>query len=163
MTRNLTLFFAVTFFLTTALDIWTTDVGVNQLGYTEMNPLTDTSSIRAMAIPEVITLFIGIAMVAAGAHFCKTLCPLPDERFASYFKRFLSVEKFFKFIVIFPILLAVVRFVTVLSNTSLILYDWGLYGASTPWLNLFVRSIIFMIFVRPTTYFIYLICRASIP
>ncbi len=63
MTRNLTLFFAVTFFLTTALDIWTTDVGVNQLGYTETNPLTDTSSIRAMAIPEVIALFIGIAMV----------------------------------------------------------------------------------------------------
>ncbi len=163
MTRNLTLFFAVTFFLTTALDIWTTDVGVNQLGYTEMNPLTDTSSIRAMAIPEVITVFIGMAMVAAGAHFCKTLCPLPDERFASYFKRFLSVEKFFKFIVVFPILLAVVRIVAVLSNTSLILYDWGLYGASTPWLNLFVRSIIFMIFVRPTVYFVYLICRASIP
>ena len=163
MTRNLTLFFAVTFFLTAALDIWTTDVGVNQLGYTEMNPLTDTSSIRAMAIPEVITLFIGMAMVAAGAYFCKTLCPLPDERSASYFKRFLSVEKFFKFIVIFPILLAVVRIVAVLSNTSLILYDWGLYGASTPWMNLFVRSIIFMIFVRPTVYFVYLICRASTP
>ena len=163
MTRNLTLFFAITFFLTTALDIWTTDVGVNQLGYTEMNPLTDTSSIRAMAIPEVITLFIGMAMVAAGAHFCKTLCPLPDERFASFYKRFLSAEKFIKFIVVFPILLAVVRIVAVLSNTSLILYDWGLYGASTPWLNLFVRSIIFMIFVRPTVYFIYLICRASTP
>ena len=163
MTRNLTLFFAVTFFLTTALDIWTTDVGVNQLGYTEMNPLTDTSSIRAMAIPEVITLFIGMAMVAAGVHFCKTLCPLPDERFASFYKRFLSAEKFIKFIVVFPILLAVVRIVAVLSNTSLILYDWGLYGASTPWLNLFVRSIIFMIFVRPTVYLVYLICRASIP
>ena len=163
MTRNLTLFFAVTFFLTTALDIWTTDVGVNQLGYTETNPLTDTSSIRAMAIPEVITLFIGIAMVAAGAHFCKTLRPLPDERFASFYKRLWSAEKFFKFLVIFPILLAVVRFVTVLSNTSLILYDWGLYGASTPWLNLFIRSIIFMIFVRPTVYFVYLICRASTP
>ena len=163
MTRNLTLFFAVAFVLTTTLDIWTTWVGVHQFGYTETNPITDTSSIRAMAIPEIITLFIGIAMVAVGAHLSKTLCPLPDERFASFYKRFLSAEKFIKFVVVFPILLAVVRIVAVLSNTSLILYDWGLYGASTPWLNLFVRSIIFMIFVRPTVYFVYLICRASTP
>ncbi len=63
MTRNLSLFFAVTFVLATTLDIWTTWVGVHQFGYTETNPITDTSSIRAMAIPEIITLFIGIAMV----------------------------------------------------------------------------------------------------
>ena len=63
MTRNLSGLFAVTFVLTTTLDIWTTWVGINELGYTEMNPLTDTSSIQAMARPEVITLFIGIVMV----------------------------------------------------------------------------------------------------
>lgn len=70
MTRNLSYLFVVTFVLTTTLDIWTTWVGVHQFAYTELNPFTDTSSIQAMAIPEVITLFIGIAMVAAGAHFC---------------------------------------------------------------------------------------------
>ena len=163
MTRNLILFFAVTFFLTTALDIWTTDVGVNQLGYTETNPLTDTSSIQGMAIPEIITLFIGVAMIAVGAHFSKTLRPLPDERFASYFKRFLSVEKFFNLLVLFPILVAVVRIVPVLSNGSLIFFDWGLFGEDTPWIDLIVMIIFFMIFIRPTIYMVFRVCRASTP
>ena len=74
MNRDLCGLSAVTFVLTTILDIRTTRVGVHQLGYTELSPLTDTSSIRAMAIPGVITLFIGIACVALGAHF--TLCSL---------------------------------------------------------------------------------------
>ncbi len=161
MTRNLTLFFAVAFVLTTSLDIWTTWVGVHQFGYTETNPFTDTSSIQAMAIPEIITLFIGIAMVAVGANFSKTLCTLPNERFASFNKRFWSAEKFFKFLVLLPIIFAVARIVAVLSNTSVILYDWGLYGEDTRWLNLFVRTVFFMIFARPTMYFIYLVCRAS--
>ena len=163
MTRNLSLFFAVTFVLTTTLDIWTTWVGIHQFGYTETNPFTDTNSVQAMAIPEIIALFIGIAMVALGAHFSKTLCPLPDERFASFYKKIWSAEKFFKLLVLLPIIFAVARIVAVLSNTSLILYDWGLYGEDTRWLNLFVRTIFFMIFARPTTYFIYLICRASTP
>lgn len=161
MTRNLSGLFAVTFVITTTLDIWTTWVGVHQLGYTELNPLTDTSSIRAMAIPEVITLFIGIAMVAAGAHFCKTLQPLSDEKFASFYKRYFTVEKFFKFIVVFPILLAVVRMAVVLSNTSLIFLDWGLFQIDARWTNTIVMCLLFAILVRPTTYFIYLVCRAS--
>ena len=48
----------MTFVLTTTLDIWTTWVAIYQFGYYELIPFTDTSSIQAMAIPEVITLFI---------------------------------------------------------------------------------------------------------
>ena len=163
MIRNMILFFVVTFVLTTTLDIWTTWVAVNQLGYTETNPLTDTSSIQGMAIPEIITLFIGVAMIAVGAHFSKTLRPPPDERFASYFKRFLSVEKFFNLLVLFPILVAVVRIVPVLSNASLIFFDWGLFGEDTPWIDLIVMLIFFMIFIRPTIYMVFRVCRASTP
>ncbi|MDE0451796.1 MAG: hypothetical protein OXI90_08505 [Gammaproteobacteria bacterium] len=162
MVRNLTLFFAGTFVLTTTFDLWTTWVGVHQYGYTETNPLTDTSSIRAMANPEIVTAFIGMAMVAAGARYSKTLRPLPDEKFTSYYKRFLSIN-LFDLVVLFPILLAVVRVVPVLSNTSLILFDFGLFGVDTPWVDLVVMIVFFMIFTRPTTYFIYLICRASKP
>ncbi len=163
MTRNLILLFAVTFVLTTTFDIWTTWVAVNQLGYTETNPLTDTSSIQGMAIPEIITLFIGIAMIAVGVHFSKTLHPLPDERFASYYKRFWSVEIFFKLLVFFPIIIAVVRIVPVLSNASFIFNGWGLFGKDTPWIDLIVMCIFFMIFMRPTTYMVYRVCRASTP
>ena len=163
MTRNLSLFFAAIFVLTTALDIWTTWVGIYQFGYYELNPLTDTSSIHAMAIPEVITLFIGVAMVAAGAHFCKTLRPLPDERFASFYKRYFAVEKFYRIIVLFPMLFVVVRMAVVLSNTSLIFLDWGLFGQDSRWFNYIVMCILFFILMRPTTYFIYLVCRASKP
>ena len=163
MIRNLILFFVVTFVLTTTLDIWTTWVGVNQLGYTETNPLTDNSSIQGMAIPEIITLFIGIAMIAVGGHCSKTLCPLRDERFASYYKRFLSVEKFFNLLVLLPILVAVVRIVPVLSNASFIFGGWGLFGEDTPWIDLIVMCIFFMILVRPTTYMVFRVCRASTP
>ena len=161
MIRNLALLFGVTFTLTTTFDIWTTWVGVHQFGYTELNPFTDTSSIRTMAMPEVITLFVGMAIVATAAHFSKTLRPLPDEGFRSFYKRFFSKEKLLKSLVCLPILVAVARIVAVLSNTSLILYDQGLYGVSTPWLNMFVRAIVYVLLIRPTMYFIYIICRRS--
>ena len=161
MTRNLILLFALTFVLTTTLDIWTTWVGVNQLGYTELNPFTDTSSIQAMAIPEVITLFIGIAMVAAGTHFSRKIRPLPEERFASFYKRFWNVEQFFHVLVYFPIVVAAVRIVTVLSNTSVILSGWGLHEEDSFWFDMFIMFLFFLIFTRPTTYCIYLVCRAS--
>ncbi|MDE0451794.1 MAG: hypothetical protein OXI90_08495 [Gammaproteobacteria bacterium] len=159
--RNLALFFGVTFALTTTFDIWTTWVGVHQFGYTELNPFTDTSSIQAMATPEVITLFIGMATVATAAHFSKTLRPLPDERFRSFYKRFFSAEKPLKFLICLPILLAVARSVAVLNNTSLILYDQGLYGVTTPWLNMSVRAIAYILLMHPTMYFIYVICFRS--
>ena len=161
MTRNLILLFAATFVLTTAFDIWTTWVGVNQLGYTELNPLTDTSSIEAMAIPEVFTLFIGIAMVAAGVRFAKRLRPLPDERFGPFYRRFLTDEKFFHLLVLIPMLVAVVRIVPVLSNASFIFYGWGLFEIDAWWTNKIVMIIFFMILTRPTAYFIYVVCRAS--
>ena len=161
MNRNLILLFTLTFVLTTTLDIWTTWVGVNQLGYPELNPFTDTSSIQAMAIPEVITLFIGIAMIAAGVHFSKTLRPLPNERFASFCKRFWSVEQFFHILVYFPIVFAAIRIITVLSNTSVILSGWGLYEEDSFWVDAVVMFLFFLIFTPPTTYFIYLVCRAS--
>lgn len=90
MTRNLSGLIAATFVLTTTLDIWTTWMGVNQFDYTEPNPLTDTGSIQAVAIPEVIALFIGIAMVTRAHTFPRRSRPLPDERFASFYKRFES-------------------------------------------------------------------------
>ncbi len=162
MIRNLSVFFTLVFVLTTTFDIWTTWVAL-QLGYTETNPLTDTSSIQAMAIPEVFTLFIGIAMIATGVHFSKTLAPLPDERFATYAKRFWSTEKFFKLLVFFPMIVAVVRIVVVLNNASFIFNGWGLFGEDTPWVDLVVMWVFFMIFFRPTTYMVYRVCRVSTP
>ena len=162
MTRNLSFFFAIVFVLTTTFDIWTTWVGL-QLGYTETNPFTDTSSIRTMAIPEVFTLLIGIAMIATGVRFSKTLRPLPDERFAPYAKRFWSTEKFFKLLVFVPMIVAIVRIVVVLSNASRIFGGWGLFGQDTRWVDLVVMWVFFMIFLRPTTYMVYRVCRASTP
>ena len=136
-------------------------MGIHQFGYTELNPLTDTSSIRAMAIPEVITLFVGMAIVATAAHFSKTLRPLRDEEFRFYYKRFFSTEKLLKSLVCIPILVAVARTVAVGSNASLIIWDQGLFGVSTRWLNMFVWVIVFILLMRPTMYFIYVTCRRS--
>ena len=93
MTRNLVLVFAGIFITTAALDIWTTWVGVVQMGYPETNPYSDTSSIRALAIPEVITLFIGMALVASGAHFARAALQTRDNgTFADFKKKLFTVR-----------------------------------------------------------------------
>ena len=168
MTRNLVLLFAATFTVMTALDLVTTWVGVFHMGYAETNPYSDLSSVEGLVIPEIITLFIGMAMVALGAGIKRTaLAATAEEGYATFRDTMLSWKHFpFIFLIYGPILLAVLRSVAVVSNSLLIFTGYGFFVDEEFSLlsrNQFVLVVSAVILVRPTAYLIYRVCRASTP
>ena len=168
MTRNLVLVFAGIFITTAILDIWTTWVGVVQMGYPETNPYSDTSSIQGLAIPEVITLFIGMALVALGAHFGSTTLQTPENAsFADFRKTFFTARNIAVVpLILTPFVLAILRIVAILSNTSVIFTGWSLFNdeefSHLSW-NQFVLSTFGVALAMPITYLVYRVCRASSP
>lgn len=168
MTRNLVLVFAGIFITTAILDIWTTWVGVVQMGYPETNPYSDTSSIQGLAIPEVITLFIGMALIALGAHFGRAAMQTPEnDSFADFIKRFFAARNIaFASLILIPFVLAILRIVAILSNTSVIFTGWSLFNdeefSHLSW-NQFVLSTFGVALAMPITYLVYRVCRASSP
>lgn len=168
MTRNLVLVFAGIFITTAALDIWTTWVGVVQMGYPETNPYSDTSSIQGLAIPEVITLFIGMALVALGAQLGSTTLQTPEnESFTDFGKRFSNARDVVVLaLIMVPYVVAILRIVAILSNTSVIFTGWSLFSdeefSHLSW-NQFVLTFFGLAFALPILYLIYRVCRASTP
>ncbi len=168
MTRNLVLVFAGIFITTATLNIWTTWISVVQMGYTELNPYSDTSSIQGLAIPEVITLFIGMAMVALGAQLGSTALQTPaTASFADYRKKFSNARNVVVLLLIMlPYVVAILRIVPILSNTSVIFTGWSLFSdeefSHLSW-NQFVLTFFGLVFAMPILYLIYRVCRASTP
>lgn len=167
MTRNLVLLFAVTFTALTALDLVTTWVGVFHLGYTETNPYTDLSSVEGLVIPEIITLFIGMAMVALGAELGRmTLHAASRGGLKTFIENAFGWKQFPTFLVLIPMAIAVLRAVVVLSNTLAILTGYSLFideEFSLLSRNQLVLAVCGAIAIWPTFYLIYRVCRASKP
>ncbi len=168
MTRNLVLVFSGIFITTAALDIWTTWIAVVQMGFPEINPYSDTSSIQALAVPEVITLFICVAIVALGAELgSTTLQTSENESFADFGKKFSNARDVVVLMMIMlPYVLAILRIVAILSNTSVIFTGWSLFSeeefSHLSW-NQFVLTFFGLAFALPIMYLIYRVCRASTP
>lgn len=168
MTRNLVLVFAGIFITTAALDIWTTWIAVMQMGYPETNPYSDTSSIQALAIPEVITLFICMAMVALGAQLGSTTLRTPkSESFTHFGKKFSNARDVVALsLIMVPYVIAILRIVAILSNTSVVFTGWSLFSdeefSHLSW-NQFVLTFFGLAFAMPILYLIYRVCRASTP
>ncbi|MDE0224375.1 MAG: hypothetical protein OXP28_04480 [Gammaproteobacteria bacterium] len=134
------------------------------MGYTEMNPYSDLSSVEGAVIPEIITLSIGMAMVALGAELKKTLFHDASRGDFNTFRRTAFVWKqFLSALVLFPMLFAVVRTVVVLSNTLIILTGYSLFVdeefSHLSWDQL-AMMIYAVILLRPTYYMIYRVCRS---
>ena len=167
MTRNLVLLFAATFLATTSIDLATTWVGVFHMGRLETNPYSDLSSVEGLIIPEIIVLFLGIAMVALGAHLMKTmLLAARREGFATFRKTVFSWKRCIALLIFLPILFALLRSVVVFSNTLILLTGSGLFVDEEFSLlsrNQFILIVCALILVRPTYYLIYRVCRASTP
>ncbi len=167
MTRNLVLLFAAIFVPLTALDLVTTWVGVLHMGYVETNPYTDLSSVEGLVIPEIIALFIGMAMVALGAELKKTtLHETSQGGLKAFIETAFGWKQFPAFLILIPMLIALLRAVAVLSNASIILTGYGLFideeFSHLSW-NQFVLAVCGAIVVWPTFYLIYRVCRASTP
>lgn len=165
MTRNLVLLFAATFTALTALDLATTWVGVFHMGYVETNPYTDLSSVEGLVMPEIIALFIGMAMVALGAEVKKTtLSVVVQEGPATFRKTMLSWKQFLFLLIYAPMLIAVLRSVAVFGNALLILTGYGLFVDEEFSLisrNTIILVVCALMLMRPTVYLIYRVCLAS--
>ena len=165
MTRNLVLLFAATFTALTALDLATTWVGVFHMGYVETNPYTDLSSVEGLVMPEIITLFIGMALVALGAEVKKTTLSAISQKGPATFRRIMFSWKQYTCLLIYgPILIAVLRSVPVFSNALLILTGYGLFVDEEFSLisrNTIILVVCALMFMRPTAYLIYRVCLAS--
>ena len=108
MTRNLILLFAGIFVPLTALDLVTTWVAVFHMGYVETNPYTDLSSVEGLVIPEIITLFVGIAMVALGAELQRTsLRATSRGGLKTFIDTAFGWKQFPAFLILIPMLIAV--------------------------------------------------------
>ncbi len=167
MTGRLVFLFAGWFTTTAALDLISTWVGVVQMGYTEKNPYSDLSSVEGAVIPEIITLSIGMAMIALGAELKKSL--LHDacgQDFKTFRKTVFRWKQFLSILILLPMLIVVVRVVVVLSNTLVILTGHSLFvegeNAHFTWDRL-VMTVYALILLRPTYYLIYRVCRKSVP
>lgn len=167
MTRNLVLLFAAIFVPLTALDLATTWVAVLHMGHVETNPYTDLSSVEGLVIPEIITLCICMAMVALGAELKKTtLHDTSRGGLKAFIETGFGWKQFPTFLVLIPMVFAVLRAPIVLSNTSIILTGYGLFideeFSHLSW-NQFVLAVCGAIVIWPTFYLIYRVCRASTP
>ena len=165
MMRNLVLVFAAIFTVTTALDLATTWI-LLPMGYPETNPYTDTSSLEAMARPEILTLFIGMFLVGWGAHINKaTLLEISNKEFSVFWKTFCSNKQAFRtFLILLPMILATLRSVPVISNAMIGLTGYGLFVDEEFSLlsrNQVILAVCGVLFVRPNVYLIYRVCRAS--
>ncbi len=168
MTRNLVLLFAVSFTAVTTLDLATTWVAVIRMGYPETNPYSDLSSVEGLVIPEIITLFVGMELVALGGHLKgTTLSAMSEEGFATFRKSILSMKNTLLALLVFgPIFLAVLRSVAVFSNSMVIFTGYSLF-VDEPFSHLsrnqLVLTVCGLALIRPTNYLIYRVCRASTP
>ena len=135
------------------------------MGYVETNPYTDLSSVEGLVIPEIITLFIGMAMVALGAELKKTTLAATSQKGpATFRKTMLARNQFLFFLIYGPMLIAVLRWVPVFNNALLILTGYGLFVDEE--FSLISRNTIILVVcavmhMRPTVYLIYRVCRAS--
>lgn len=168
MTKNLVLLFAVSFTAMTAMDLATTWVAVIQMGYAETNPYSDLTSVEGAVIPEIITLFVGMALVALGADLKRTtLSEMSEKGFETFKKAMLSMKNTLLALLIFgPIFLAVLRSVAVFGNSLIILTGYSLF-VDEPFSHLsrnqLVLTVCGLMLIRPTNYLIYRVCRASTP
>ena len=90
-----------------------------------------------------------------------------NDSFADFIKRFFAARNIaFASLILIPFVLAILRIVAILSNTSVIFTGWSLFNdeefSHLSW-NQFVLSTFGVALAMPITYLVYRVCRASSP
>ena len=171
MTKGLVLLFAVSFIIFTGLDALTTWVAIHWHGFKEINIFTDTSSMSAILLPEIVILSIGIVAVLVGALWKRNDMRVSIDRgFRPLYQSFwISRRLLASALIYLPISLALVRVLPVLSNSCYLLIGWSpirvlhplseMLGWSLFRTVLLLHGIIGGALVVPITYVIYRVCR----
>ncbi len=173
MIKRLVILFTVPFLVFTTLDIATTWVGIHHRGFSEINVFTDTSSIRKMLLPEIITFAFGsIAVLVGGLWKKDDLRTSVHMGFRAFNESFWLVRRLPATALIFlPVGIAIGRILPVFSNTSHLLTGWSpiidgvlkplseMLGWSLFRTNMMLHGIVFGALALPVTYVVYCVCK----
>jgi hypothetical protein len=172
MNRRLLLLFAIPFVGLTALDIATTYSSIHHRGFHEINIYTDTSSLGAMVVPEIVIFAACVAAVMLGAAWKgKELQHHADGGFSQFANSALRPQTVLgSLLIVAPIMLAIGRVFPVISNCLLLAVGWSpfdpvlnalaaMFRISKFRANGIMTGILFVFLVWPVLYLVFAAIR----
>lgn len=123
--RNTMAVFVATFLLMTIADHATTLKGL-RLGYRELNPRTDFTSMHTLIFPEALFMLLACVSIGAGFVFGREVLanravPYPEFRSAFMSGAMICVA----FLILVPLVVAAGRVFVVINNLGVIVLGWG--------------------------------------
>jgi hypothetical protein len=127
--RRFTVFFAVIFVVTAALDVWTTELGRQRPNTVELNPL-GFMPLKQSVLLEIPLLLIGAGSVALGAWWRRTtLMKAGDVTFGDFLKELWFGGNYLGALLLFaPIAVSLLRFTAITNNAMQLLWGWSVWG-----------------------------------
>ena len=154
----------------TAADHYTTLLGL-EMGYRELNPFTDFSSIETLVLPEIMIWVVGGILISAGCalHPAALNQPLPEiEEFRrSLFPNRIDASA----LIVIPIAIALGRTIPVINNICLIAFDFAIVSNARALLSVFglsasatgpiLGALIVFLMYRPVCRIVYIIIKKA--
>ena len=154
----------------TAADHYTTLLGL-EMGYRELNPFTDFSSIETLVLPEIMIWVVGGILISAGCalHPAALNQPLPEiEEFRrSLFPNRIDASA----LIVIPIAIALGRTIPVMNNICLIAFDFAIASNARALLSVFglsasatgpiLGALIVFLMYRPVCRIVYIINKKA--
>lgn len=154
----------------TALDLLTT-LHALKLGYREMNPHTDFSTLQTLALPEVVIGIVGGVVFSAGFFLCRELMENSSSNFDVFRKTMFPLRLNASVLLVGPLAAVMVRGVVVMNNLVLIASGFpaiesvrvfmSFLGIPISATGVLFNSIVTFFMFKPAVYAIYLVIKKS--
>jgi hypothetical protein len=154
----------------TVLDLLTT-LHALKLGYREMNPHTDFSTLQTLVLPEVVIGIVGGVVFSAGFFLCREQMENSSSNFDIFRKTMFPVRLNASVLLVGPLAAVMVRGVVVMNNLVLIASGFpaiesvrvfmSSLGIPISATGVLFNSIVTFFMFKPAVYVIYLVIKKS--
>lgn len=154
--------------LLTVLDLLTT-LHALKLGYREMNPHTDFSTLQTLVLPEVVIGIVGGVVFSAGFFLCREQMENSSSNFDVFRKTMFPVRLNASVLLVGPLAAVMVRGVVVMNNLVLIASGFpaiesvrvfmSFLGIPISATGVLFNSIVTFFMFKPAVYVIYLVIK----
>lgn len=154
----------------TVLDLLTT-LHALKLGYREMNPHTDFSTLQTLVLPEVVIGIVGGVVFSAGFFLCREQMENSSSNFDIFRKTMFPVRLNASVLLVGPLAAVMVRGVVVMNNLVLIASGFpaiesvrvfmSFLGIPISATGVLFNSIVTFFMFKPAVYVIYLVIKKS--
>ena len=154
----------------TVLDLLTT-LHALKLGYREMNPHTDFSTLQTLVLPEVVIGIVGGVVFSAGFFLCREQMENSSSNFDIFRKTMFPVRLNASVLLVGPLAAVMVRGVVVMNNLVLIASGFpaiesvrvfmSFLGIPISATGVLFNSIVTFFMFKPAVYAIYLVIKKS--